>query len=384
MTAVLRNNQQIVLRYTQGFDILLNDFEMIESVFENECLRKVVNVELKKLEFEVQLKHVVKVNSNVISIIKAMKYDELIESETSTEIKLPFSIGVYYNQSESIELFFTFKCFWIKKSSDVLEELCKSINIEDEIVLYNSIDNFRNSLRDPDSKLLYNWLMKTKEENLSETQISFFGKESFTRIKHDAEEDEDDYNQDSLPQSVTKESDNQIDCDLIFSRIEKLNIKNEMMRKKNQQLKENIISKPESSYEDLYDEFLKLGGKVGNIITDRKSNFQAHGIIIKNKKEADKYTQYLKTNKKIEKATHNITAYRTFDNGSLAVGCDDDGENKAGERLLELLSSMKLNNIYVMVSRWYGGIQLGPDRFKHINDSAKNLVLSNKQYFNFS
>ena len=30
----------------------------------------------------------------------------------------------------------------------------------------------------------------------------------------------------------------------------------------------------------------------------------------------------------------------------------------------------------VVVSRWYGGIQLGPDRFKHINNVARVLLQS--------
>jgi hypothetical protein len=30
----------------------------------------------------------------------------------------------------------------------------------------------------------------------------------------------------------------------------------------------------------------------------------------------------------------------------------------------------------VFVSRWYGGIQLGPDRFKHINNAARSLLVS--------
>ena len=37
---------------------------------------------------------------------------------------------------------------------------------------------------------------------------------------------------------------------------------------------------------------------------------------------------------------------------------------------------MKLVNLFVMVSRWYGGILLHQDRFKRINDSAKNLLNS--------
>lgn len=30
----------------------------------------------------------------------------------------------------------------------------------------------------------------------------------------------------------------------------------------------------------------------------------------------------------------------------------------------------------VVVSRWFGGTHLGPDRFKHINSSARNAVMN--------
>ena len=31
-------------------------------------------------------------------------------------------------------------------------------------------------------------------------------------------------------------------------------------------------------------------------------------------------------------------------------------------------------NVLVVVSRWYGGIQLGPDRFKHINNCTRSIL----------
>lgn len=36
---------------------------------------------------------------------------------------------------------------------------------------------------------------------------------------------------------------------------------------------------------------------------------------------------------------------------------------------------MDVWNVIVVVSRWYGGIQLGPDRFKHINSAAREAVI---------
>ncbi len=37
---------------------------------------------------------------------------------------------------------------------------------------------------------------------------------------------------------------------------------------------------------------------------------------------------------------------------------------------------MDVTDAVVVVTRWYGGIQLGPDRFKHINNVARTLLIS--------
>ena len=58
----------------------------------------------------------------------------------------------------------------------------------------------------------------------------------------------------------------------------------------------------------------------------------------------------------------------------LLQDCDDDGETHAGGRMLHLLEILDCQNVLVVVSRWYGGIQLGPDRFKHINNAARNVL----------
>lgn len=80
----------------------------------------------------------------------------------------------------------------------------------------------------------------------------------------------------------------------------------------------------------------------------------------------------LMNDKRVAKATHNITAYRirsstsSADNGHLNEivyqDCNDDGETAAGGRLLHLLQLMDVWGLCVVVSRWYGSIQLGPDR----------------------
>lgn len=36
---------------------------------------------------------------------------------------------------------------------------------------------------------------------------------------------------------------------------------------------------------------------------------------------------------------------------------------------------MDVWNVIVVVSRWFGGTHLGPDRFKHINTAARGAVV---------
>lgn len=137
----------------------------------------------------------------------------------------------------------------------------------------------------------------------------------------------------------------------------------------------------------MYEDFLADGGLKGEAITDRGSTFQAHVIKITNFASVNKYLDYLKSNNRIQKATHNMLAYRITESKtgkSFTEGFDDDGENGAGIRLLGFLQKLKVTNIMVVVSRWFGGTMLGNDRFKHINDSCKDLLLTNKHYFEFT
>jgi putative IMPACT (imprinted ancient) family translation regulator len=50
---------------------------------------------------------------------------------------------------------------------------------------------------------------------------------------------------------------------------------------------------------------------------------------------------------------------------------DDDGEDAAGGKLAQLLQMRNEDGVLVVVSRWYGGIQLGPRRFAIITNVAR-------------
>jgi putative IMPACT (imprinted ancient) family translation regulator len=45
--------------------------------------------------------------------------------------------------------------------------------------------------------------------------------------------------------------------------------------------------------------------------------------------------------------------------GIVSYDCDDDGETAAGSRLAEMIRLMEVNNVAVIVTRWYGGIHMG-------------------------
>lgn len=94
------------------------------------------------------------------------------------------------------------------------------------------------------------------------------------------------------------------------------------------------------------------------------------------------------TNKRVATATHNITAWRIKQKATTTVSaqaetpeitiqdCDDDGETAAGGRLLHLMQLMDVWNVVVVVTRWYGGVKLGPDRFRCINAVAREALVS--------
>jgi len=115
-------------------------------------------------------------------------------------------------------------------------------------------------------------------------------------------------------------------------------------------------------------------------ITEKKSIFLARAAPVTSPAQAKQYLQHLiQTDKRVARATHNITAWRIQDASNPAVSyqdCDDEGETAAGGRVLHLMQLMDVWNVMVVVTRWYGGVQLGPDRFRIINSSARGALVA--------
>lgn len=73
-------------------------------------------------------------------------------------------------------------------------------------------------------------------------------------------------------------------------------------------------------------------------------------------------------------ADHNMTAFRVREAGKLQKAYDDDGESNGGQRLMGCLTRLKATDVAVMVSRVYGGQNLGKARFDHICGAAEALL----------
>ncbi|KAI1614742.1 ribosomal protein S5 domain 2-type protein [Exophiala viscosa] len=117
-------------------------------------------------------------------------------------------------------------------------------------------------------------------------------------------------------------------------------------------------------------------------LTANKSTFVARAAPVSTLPEAmDAISHLLSTNKKVAGATHNITAWRIqaknaqTGTSTTIQDCDDDGETAAGGRLLHLMQLMDVWNVIVVVTRWYGGVKLGPDRFRLINTVAREALV---------
>ena len=89
-----------------------------------------------------------------------------------------------------------------------------------------------------------------------------------------------------------------------------------------------------------------------------KSKFYATAIPLDNVE--DFKVELGKIQKDNPKAKHIIYAYRI---GVNSKSCDDkEPKGTAGRPILELLNKKHLNNIAIIVVRYYGGVQLGASR----------------------
>lgn len=99
-----------------------------------------------------------------------------------------------------------------------------------------------------------------------------------------------------------------------------------------------------------------------DILRDRGSRYAAAAGRVTSKAEIDSFLATLRRRRKFDKATHHSWAALLSD-GPLK---NDDGEAGAGAVILKMLEREAIPGRIVVVTRWYGGVHLGGDRFAHI------------------
>lgn len=119
---------------------------------------------------------------------------------------------------------------------------------------------------------------------------------------------------------------------------------------------------------------------VGAPLIKGKSKFVGRIVHVSSLEEVNKLIKQLKTDKNTKDASHHISAARVnCGSGSALEVSNDNGEPPAGSRLMQILKSKDVSNVLLVVSRWYGGKKLGSERFRIIDDVARNIVDQWKQ-----
>lgn len=103
--------------------------------------------------------------------------------------------------------------------------------------------------------------------------------------------------------------------------------------------------------------------QIEDVLRDRGSRYAVSVGPVAGRAGIDAFLADLKRVKKFAKATHNTWAAVLSDGGPVK---GDDGEAGAGAVILRMLERAGLVDHVVVVTRWYGGVHLGGDRFAHV------------------
>ena len=110
------------------------------------------------------------------------------------------------------------------------------------------------------------------------------------------------------------------------------------------------------------------------IITDRKSVYSVSIGLVENRDQIKDFLKETKKGKNHHKATHHSWAVRIAHDGVIYESKNDDGETGAGNVILRILQKKNMINAVICVTRWYGGVKLEADRFKHVQDASLYAV----------
>lgn len=111
-----------------------------------------------------------------------------------------------------------------------------------------------------------------------------------------------------------------------------------------------------------------------NIVEDRGSRYSVSFGKVSGRDDLKTFLKKLKSDKKYAKATHNSWAARISHEGAIFETKADDGETGAGMVILRVMQKESVTDCVICVTRWFGGVKLMRDRFKHVQDATKFAV----------
>jgi putative IMPACT (imprinted ancient) family translation regulator len=100
-----------------------------------------------------------------------------------------------------------------------------------------------------------------------------------------------------------------------------------------------------------------------DVLRDRGSRYAASAGPVRDRAGIERFLAELRSRRKFARATHHSWAVVLSEGGALK---GDDGEAGAGAVILKMLEREGLADHIVVVTRWYGGVHLGGDRFAHV------------------
>ena len=118
-----------------------------------------------------------------------------------------------------------------------------------------------------------------------------------------------------------------------------------------------------------------------DIIVDRGSRYSVSYGLVAGRADIKTFLSTLKTPKHYRQADHHSYAARIIHDRAVFETKGDDGETGAGMVILRIMQKRNVTNCVIAVTRWFGGIKLEGDRFKHLQDAtiyAVEEIISNK------
>jgi len=133
-------------------------------------------------------------------------------------------------------------------------------------------------------------------------------------------------------------------------------------------------------------EYLTIASPASISHVEKKSVFLTHSYYVKSENEA--HSLVLEARKKHHDATHTVYAYYIYgENDQAAQKFFDDGEpsGTAGRPVLDAILRLNLENVLVIVTRFFGGTKLGAPGLMRAYGKAASLCLaaSGTKHFTF-